>query len=104
MRGYPLHLLRDVCNGRCPIVSTGECSLSTSPLDARVWHFSALHASPRPCLIREASSTGVDPSHPPGAAVDGVLASFWLSTGLFPQTLTIRLQKPVAVYEVISSG
>ena len=42
----------------------------------------------------------MDPSHPPCAAVDGVLASFWLSTGLFPQTLTIRLQRPVAVYEV----
>jgi len=52
-------------------------------------------------MVREASSTGVDPSHPPRAAVDGVFASFWLSTGLFPQTLTIRLQRPVAVYEVI---
>eukprot|EP00903_Cladosiphon_okamuranus_P008685 g8321.t1 len=52
-------------------------------------------------LFGEASSTGVDPSHPPSAAVDGVLASFWLSTGLFPQTLTIRLQRPVAVYEVM---
>lgn len=35
--------------------------------------------------------------------MDGVLASFWLSTGLFPQTLTIRLQRPVAVYEVIQA-
>lgn len=49
---------------------------------------------------RDATSTGVDPLHPPWAAVDGALASFWLSTGLFPQTLTIRLQRPVVVYEV----
>ncbi|CAM9249547.1 unnamed protein product, partial [Pylaiella littoralis] len=52
-------------------------------------------------LLGEVASTSVDPSHPPSAAVDGVLASFWLSTGLFPQTLTIRLQRPVAVYEVM---
>ena len=49
---------------------------------------------------REATSTGEDPSHPPCAAVDGTPLSFWLSTGLFPQTLMIRLVRPIVVYEV----
>ncbi|CAM9771710.1 unnamed protein product, partial [Ectocarpus sp. 12 AP-2014] len=39
-------------------------------------------------LLGEVTSTGVDPSHPPGAAVDGVLASFWLSTANDPVTET----------------
>jgi len=39
-------------------------------------------------------TTSVDPEHPGGHALDGKPATFWISTGLYPQELILELGLP----------
>ena len=44
--------------------------------------------------------TSADPRHGAASVIDGDARTFWLSTGLFPQELLIRLAEPSALSSI----
>ncbi|XP_068616782.1 intraflagellar transport protein 25 homolog [Brachionichthys hirsutus] len=45
-------------------------------------------------------ATSSDHSHPPANVIDGDTETFWMSTGMFPQQVTIRFEKSVTLTEL----
>lgn len=45
-------------------------------------------------------ATSLDPEHPPSAAVDGKDASFWMTTGMFPQEIIVALPEAAALSQL----
>jgi len=41
--------------------------------------------------------TSLDPTHPGESAIDGVGGTFWITTGLYPQELIVKLGQPAAL-------
>jgi hypothetical protein len=52
------------------------------------------------------SSTSWDPMHSPSAIIDGKSGTYWISTGLFPQEVTIALPELSSIkkIEIVSQG
>ncbi|XP_068166996.1 intraflagellar transport protein 25 homolog [Antennarius striatus] len=45
-------------------------------------------------------ATSSDNNNPPANLIDGDTETFWMSTGMFPQQITIRFEKPVTLTEL----
>ena len=56
--------------------------------------------------VEVTSSTGYSPSHPPQAVADGNGRTFWTSTGMFPQEITVALPNvsDLKKIEIMSMG